>query len=62
MEPEEAVKCHVARGQRELLIIWKGQPAVVTSWINLEEFKQLFLKFQLVNELILHGGCNTLGF
>jgi hypothetical protein len=39
LEPEEASKCRVARDRLELLIKWKGQPAAVTSWMDLEEFR-----------------------
>jgi hypothetical protein len=44
-EPEEAVRCRVTRSRRELLMKWKGQPAAATSWVELDEFKQLYPEF-----------------
>jgi hypothetical protein len=60
LELEEAVKCRVARGWHELLIKWKGQLVAVTSWMDLDEFKQLYPQFQLVDELILQGGRDVI--
>jgi hypothetical protein len=56
LEPEEATKYRVARGCHELLVKWKGQSTASASWVDLEEFKQLYPQFQLTDELILQGG------
>jgi hypothetical protein len=52
LEPEEATKYRVAQGCHELLIKWKGQSTTAASWVDLEEFKQLYPQF-LTDELIL---------
>jgi hypothetical protein len=53
LEPEEALKCRLARGRQELLVRWKNQVAVEASWVDLEEFCQLYTDFQLEDELLL---------
>ena len=55
-EPESVIRSRLARGQRELLMRWKGAPTTDASWVLLEEFQQHFPKFQLEDELPLQGG------
>jgi hypothetical protein len=47
-------------GHLELLVHWKGLPAVDATWVPLQEFKELYHSFQLEDELILQreGECD----
>jgi hypothetical protein len=46
----------MSRGKLELLVSWAGHPAANASWVDMEEFKQLYPNFKLEDELILQGG------
>jgi hypothetical protein len=59
-------RSRLARGRRELLVQWKGQPAAEATWTDLEEFQKLYPEFQLEDELLAAGGmswsvCSTPG-
>ena len=60
VEPEEVLRGRLARGQREVLVRWKGAPAVETSWVALDEFRERFPHFQLEDELLLQGGRDVM--
>jgi hypothetical protein len=53
LEPAEVSKCHLARGQHEVLIHWVGQLVVEASWMSLDEFRVTYPAFQLRDELCL---------
>jgi len=60
VEPEQVLRGRLARGRRELLVRWKGAPALETSWVDLEEFQAHFSTFQLEDELLLQGGRDVM--
>jgi hypothetical protein len=60
LEPEEALKCILARGRQELLVRWKNQAATGASWVDLEEFRQVYPDFQLEDELLLQEGRDVM--
>lgn len=43
----------VISGRLHVLIKWKNQPSVESSWEDAETFQKLYPKFQLKDELIL---------
>jgi hypothetical protein len=49
-------KSIITRGKLEVLVQWKGPATAETSWMALEEFRKLYLSFQLTDELIVQGG------
>ena len=60
VEPEEVLRGRLARGQREVLVRWKGAPAAETSWVELDDFREQFPHFQLDDELLLHDGRDVM--
>jgi len=60
VEPEEVLRGRLARGQREVLVRWKGAPAAETSWVALDDFREQFPSFQLEDELLLQGGRDVM--
>jgi hypothetical protein len=46
---------------RQALGQWEGQPPSATSWEDLEQFKERYPQFQLVDELLLKGGVMLCG-
>jgi hypothetical protein len=61
LEPEQVIKCRLARGQRELLVRWKGQAASEATWTPLDEFQCIYPTFQLADELLVHEGEMSCG-
>jgi hypothetical protein len=55
-EPEEVSKSHLTRGRIEILVRQAGQPAANATWIELTEFKQLYLSSKLMDELVVQRG------
>ena len=55
-EPEHAVHARLARGIRQVLIQWKGEPAASATWEDLDSFRDRFPSFQLEDELLVEGG------
>ena len=55
-EPERAVRKRLARGVRQVLIRWKGEPAASATWEDLDSFTARFPAFQLEDELADEGG------
>ena len=60
VEPEAVLRGRLARGQREVLVRWKGAPAAETSWVELDDFREQFPHFQLEDELLLQGGRDVM--
>jgi hypothetical protein len=54
-EPERAVRFRLARGVRQVLILWKGQSAASATWEDVEPFTAKFPEFQLEDELPFDG-------
>ena len=60
VEPEAVLRGRLARGQREVLVRWKGASAAETSWVALDDFREQFSSFQLEDELLLQGGRDVM--
>jgi hypothetical protein len=50
-EPAEVVRGRLARGHRELLMRWTSQAGTYASWVEIDEFKQLYPSFKFAYEL-----------
>ena len=59
-EPERAVRARLARGVRQVLIQWKGEPASSATWEDIDAFIEQHLTFQLEDELLLQGGRDVM--
>ena len=59
-EPDRAVRARVARGVRQVLIRWKGQPAASATWEDLDSFRDKFPAFQLEDALVVEGGRDVM--
>jgi hypothetical protein len=59
-QPEAVTKGHLARGQQELLVQWRGQPAAEATWMDHQEFQRLYPDFQLEDELLAKGGRDVM--
>jgi hypothetical protein len=44
-QPEVVIRGRLARGRREVLVQWRGQPAAEATWTDLEEFQKLYPDF-----------------
>jgi hypothetical protein len=51
--PAEVVRSRLARGHHELLVRWVGLRLANASWAELDEFKRLYLDYQLEDKLIV---------
>ena len=60
-EPERIVRARLARGVRQVLIQWKGEPAASATWEDLDSFRDKHPAFQLENELLVEGGEMSYG-
>jgi hypothetical protein len=56
LELSNVLKSRRARGQLELLVSWTSQAAAEATWIPVDEFRILYLSYQLADELLLQGG------
>ncbi|XP_039855366.1 uncharacterized protein LOC120713480 [Panicum virgatum] len=54
-EPEHAMRARLARGVRQVLIQWKGEPPFSTTWEDIDTFVEHHPTFQLEDELLLRG-------
>jgi hypothetical protein len=59
-EPERAVRTRVARGVRQVLVRWKGEPAASATWEDLDSFTEKYPTFQLEDELVVEGGRDVM--
>jgi hypothetical protein len=59
-EPERVVRSRLARGCKEVLVRWKGQPASAATWEDREEFVAKYPAFQLEDELVVEGGRDVM--
>jgi hypothetical protein len=54
-EPEQAVRFRLARGVRQVLIKWKGEPASSATWEDVDTVRIKYPALQLEDELSLDG-------
>ena len=50
----------LARGVRQILIHWKGEPASAATWEDLDSFRERHPSFQLEDELLVEGGRDVM--
>lgn len=58
--PAAAVKARLARGVRQILIQWQGQPPLAATWEDIDDFVQRYPKFQLEDDLLIEGGRDVM--
>ncbi|CAN6360863.1 unnamed protein product [Urochloa humidicola] len=58
--PERAVRMRMARGIRQVLIRWVGEPASAATWEDVASFVQRYPGFQLEDELLVEGGRDVM--
>jgi hypothetical protein len=59
-EPLRVEQARLARGVRQVLVHWQGEPAESASWEDLDEFRSKYPDFQLEDELGLEGGRDVM--
>lgn len=59
-EPLQVTQARLARGVRQVLVHWRGEPAESASWEDLDEFRSKYPDFQLEDELGLEGGRDVM--
>jgi hypothetical protein len=60
-EPLCVEQARLARGVRQVLVHWWGEPMKSASWEDLDEFRSKYSDFQLEDELNLEGGEMSCG-
>ena len=58
--PAKVVKARIARGVRQLLVEWQGEPVSAATWEDLEDFRSRFPTFQLEDELDFEAGRDVM--
>jgi hypothetical protein len=53
-------QARLARGVRQVLVCWRGEPAESASWEDFDEFRIKYPDFQLEDELGLEGGRDVM--
>lgn len=59
-EPLRVQRARLARGVRQLLVHWRGEPPESATWEDAEAFHEQFPTFQLEDELGLEGGRDVM--
>lgn len=59
-EPARVERAHLARGVRQLLVHWRGEPAESATWEDLDAFREQYPQFQLEDELIREEGRDVM--
>jgi len=54
------MRARFARGVRQLLVHWKGEPASSASWEDLDGFIARYPTFPLEDELLVEGGRDVM--
>jgi hypothetical protein len=60
LEPQHVKQARVARGVRQVLVRWCGEPTESASWEDLDEFRIKYPDFQLEDELGLEQGRDVM--
>jgi len=58
--PAKVIKARIARGVRQLLVEWQGEPVSAATWEDLEDFRSRFPTFQLEDELDFEAGRDVM--
>ena len=49
--PERVTQARLARGVRQVLVFWRGEPPSSATWEDLDDFRATYPDFQLEDEL-----------
>jgi hypothetical protein len=55
-EPEHILHSRLTRGDRQLLVHWKGATTASATWEDADSFINRYPGFQLEDELLIEGG------
>jgi len=55
LEPDLAIRTHLARDVRQFLIQWKGEPSTSANWEDIDDFIEHYPSFQLEDKLLVEG-------
>jgi len=58
--PDRVTQTRLARGVRQVLVYWRGEPASSATWEDLDEFRTTYPEFQLEDKLDLEGGRDVM--
>ena len=58
--PERASRTRLARGVRQVLIHWQGEPVSSATWEDIDSFQDRYPSFQLEDELLVEGGRDVM--
>jgi hypothetical protein len=58
--PARVERARIARGVRQLLVHWLGEPPESATWEDLDNFRAQFPDFQLEDELLLEEGRDVM--
>jgi hypothetical protein len=58
--PATVVHSRLARGRWQILVRWEALPPSEATWEDVEDFKQLYLTFELEDELFPEGGRDVM--
>jgi hypothetical protein len=58
--PERATRTRLARGVRQVLVHWQGEPAASATWEDVDNFIDRYPSFQLEDELLVEGGRDVM--
>ena len=58
--PARVVKARIAKGVRQLLVEWLGEPPSAATWEDLEDLRSRFPAFQLEDELDFEAGRDVM--
>jgi len=59
-EPERLERSRLARGVRQVLVRWKGEPFSSSPWEDWDTFRERFPTFQLKDELVQEEGRDVM--
>ncbi|WVZ84441.1 hypothetical protein U9M48_031473 [Paspalum notatum var. saurae] len=59
-DPARVVRARLARGVRQVLVQWRGEPAASATWENYDDFRAQHPAFQLEDELVFEEGRDVI--
>ena len=59
-EPARVVRARLARGVRQVLVQWHGEPAESATWEDVDDFRTRHPAFQLEDELVFEEGRDVM--
>jgi hypothetical protein len=58
--PEQVTRSRLARGVRQVLVHWQGEPAASATWEDIDSFIERNPTFQLEDKLLVEGGRDVM--